>query len=127
MLTATALHFSATILLSRIVTPDIRTDAESQAAAKEIMNITRQLRSTNYLNTPRSLIWPLPIFMAGIEITDVFYQDWVLDYFGELWNWGASVRKTGQLLRKVIENQAETGCRAKVKDIMNELGEMIII
>lgn len=91
------------------------------------MNITRRLRKTEYLSTRRSLSWPLPIFVAGIEITDPFYQDWILDYFTELCDWGTSTRKTGQLLRKVIERQAETGIRANIQDVMNEYKDIIII
>ncbi|TVY34455.1 putative beta-glucosidase K [Lachnellula subtilissima] len=127
LLTATALHLSATILLNRILSPQVRTDEESQLASLEIMNITRRLRKTDYLSTRRSLSWPLPIFVAGIEIFDPFYQDWILDYFTELWDWGTSTRKTGQLLRKVIEQQAKTGIRANVQDVMNQYEDIIII
>ena len=83
-LTVTALHLCATIVLNRIVEPDIRTDPISQVAAHDLIHICYRLRKAKYLQTPRSLIWPLPVFIAAIEITDEVYQDWALSYFAEL-------------------------------------------
>lgn len=114
--TTTALHLSATILLNRIVSPDIRTDDEAQAAAREIVNITRRLRQSWQLCSPRSFIWPIPVFIAGTEITDEIYQDWILNHMGELACHGTTTSEARDLLRRIIKKQNSEGKRIKVRD-----------
>ncbi|CAK7214113.1 hypothetical protein SCUCBS95973_002028 [Sporothrix curviconia] len=110
---ATAKCLAATIMLNRIVQPDVRTDAESQHTAHEIIRIARRLHASHYLCSPRNLIWPMPVFVAGIEVVDPVYQDWVLNYLSEVAGlWGTSTRKTGELLRRVIEQQEAQNRRA---------------
>jgi len=109
------------------VEPDIRTDPEAQAAAHELIHICYRLRKAKYLQTPRSLIWPLPIFIAAIEITDEIYQDWSLNYFEELEHWGTNTRKTRELLERVIERQRREGRRVKVRDVMEDSDIAVII
>jgi hypothetical protein len=126
-LTVTALYLSATIVLNRIVEPDIRADPEAQTAAHELIHICYRLHKTKYPQTPRSLIWPLPISIAAIEITDEIYQDWALGYFEELENWGSNTRKTRELLERVIERQQREGRRVKVRDVMEDSDIAVII
>jgi hypothetical protein len=109
------------------VEPNIRTDKEAQAAAYELIHICYRLRKAKYLRTPRSLIWPLPIFIAAIEITDEIYQDWALSYFEELEHWGTNTRKTRELLERVIERQKREGRRVKVRDVMEDSDIAVII
>ena len=118
-LTSTALHLSATILLNRIASPDIRTDEESQAAAREIFQIARRLQKLGF-SSPRSLMWPIPIFIAGMEVTDEIYQDWVLDYMREMAKRGYSTLNATELLGQIIEKQATEGKRIKVRDAVRD-------
>ncbi len=126
-LTVTSLHYSAIILLNRVLEPNVRTDEESQLAAHAICKIAHQLRRTGCLRTPRSLVWPLPIFIAGIETTDVVYQDWILEYIGEMEDWGPNMKSMGLLLRKIITRQERENRRVKVRDVMEDFDLGIIL
>jgi len=126
-LTVTALHRSATILLNRILEPNVRTDEESQCAARELLAIALRLRNTKYLRTPRSFFWPLPIFVAGIEIQDEIYQDWTLSYVEEMGEWGGNMMRVRELLEAVLARQGREGRRVKVRHVMEDLGSVIII
>ena len=117
-MTVTALHLSATILLNRIVEPNVRTDPEAQAAARELILIAQRLRRAKYLERPRWLIWPLPLFVAGIEIEDEIYQEWLLGYISELEHWGMSLRRMRWLLEHIIERQQEEGRRVCVREVV---------
>ena len=114
-------------MLNRILNPDIRTNPESQEAASEIIRIAFRLRKAKYLDTPRSLIWPLPLFIAGIETTDEIYQDWILSYMTELKHWGNNVVKAIDLLEGIIAKQNADERRVRVRDAMDSLKESIII
>lgn len=118
---------SATILLNRATAPNIRSDAETQAIAVEIVRIVRRVRKTGYLLSPRTLVWPLPIFIAGIEVTDEIYLDWIEDYMRELSNQGSSTKKAVELLRRVNAKQDLEGKRVKVCDVMREFNELVTI
>ncbi len=126
-LTVTALHLSATIMLNRIVNPNVRTDSESQSASRELVQISYRLRKTKYLRAPRSLIWPLPIFIAGIEITDEIYQEWIISYMKELEQWGPHIKKTRELLERIIRRQERERRRVRVRDAMEDFGATIIV
>ncbi len=108
-LTVTAIHLSATIVLDCVVEPNIRTNLEPQTAVHELIHISRRLRGVNYLQTPRSLIWHLPIFIVAIEITDEIYQDWALSYLSEFKQRGTNMKKTRKLLERVISRQQREG------------------
>lgn len=127
LLTVIALHLSVTVLLNRILKPSIRTDQESQEAADEIIRIAHRLRKAKYLDTPRSLIWPLPLFVAGIETTDEIYQDWILSYLEELYHWGSHVKKSRDLLQAICKRQRREEKRVKVTDAINDLNMTIIV
>ncbi len=98
-----------------------RTDAECQDAAADILRIARLLRQTKYLRSPRSTIWPLPLYIAGIETTDGVYQDWILDYMKELGSWGAHIQAAAEALQRTISLQEKTGFRAS---LMNDATNM---
>ncbi|KAJ6440132.1 fungal specific transcription factor domain-containing protein [Purpureocillium lavendulum] len=126
-LRCTCLHLSATILLNRIVAPDVRTDPESQDAAREIIQITQQLKKAGDLQFPRSIAWPLPMFLAGIEVQDEIYQEWVLNFMHKLEGWGGSVRKATTLLKTIIDKQAEECVRVNPWHVMMDLGEAVMV
>jgi hypothetical protein len=65
------------ILWSRILYPDIRTDESSTSAVKTILNIAIRMKKTKSRKVLRSALWPLPLFVAGIETTDDVYVDWI--------------------------------------------------
>jgi hypothetical protein len=126
-LTVIALHLSATVLLSLILKPGIRTDPESQNAAHEIIRIAYRLRKAKYLDTPRSLLWPLPLFVAGIETTDEIYQDWIPSYMTELQHWDGYVMKSRDLLQDICKRQQRDEKRVRVRDAIDDLNMTIIV
>ena len=73
--------------------------------------------------SPRSLIWPLPVFIAGIEVIDEIYQDWVLNYMRELADLGYSTLQARELLVKVMKVQNATGTRVKVYNITSDFSD----
>jgi hypothetical protein len=127
VLTVIALHLSATILLNRILKPEIRTDPESQEAAQEIIRIAYCLRKAKYLDTPRSLLWPLPLFIAGIETTDEIYQDWILSYLTELQHWGSYIEKSKELLQRICKRQQREKRRVGVSNAMKHFNIVVIV
>ena len=163
-LVTTAKTLAATVLLNRVEAPGERTDDESQAAAREIVQIARQLgqlgnRSVSSSSlaevpeyggggsssraavaesslarlpsvagaAPHSLVWPMPVFVAGIELTDPVYQDWVLAYLADVASWGGtSTRRARELLRRVIQQQDSSGRRVDVRHVVAEFGGVLI-
>ncbi|ATY63965.1 Fungal transcriptional regulatory [Cordyceps militaris] len=113
-LTVRALRSCTVIMFKRVTDTGSRTDAESQEAVADIVRIARLLRQTKYLRSPRSTIWPLPLYIAGIETTDGIYQDWILDYIKELGSWGAHMQVAADALQRIISQQEKTGFRASL-------------
>ncbi|CAK7232586.1 hypothetical protein SEUCBS140593_008311 [Sporothrix eucalyptigena] len=128
-----AMGHAATILLNRVDNPLVRTDDEAQSAARTIIQIARELRqggctaSGDAYGSPRSLVWPMPVFVAGIEVTDPVYQDWVLAYLEDVAGWGTSTRRARELLRRVIEKQDAEGRRVAVREALQEMGDLVLI
>lgn len=114
-------------MLNRIIEPSVRTDSESQEAAHQLTHIARRLRQAKYRQTPRTLIWPFPIFIAAIEITDEIDQDWALGYLTELSDWGNNMKKAKDLLERVLERQKAEGKRVNVSEIIANFGFDVII
>ncbi|KAI2624217.1 hypothetical protein GGR54DRAFT_655009 [Hypoxylon sp. NC1633] len=54
-------------------------------------------------------VWPRLLFLAGIETTDLAYQDWVIKSLTEAEVWGANFRKTRLLLERIIKLQSREG------------------
>ena len=104
-------------MLNRLINPHVRTDPVAQAAARELVRLCRVFRKSKSLESPRSVIWPLPLFIAGIEIDDEVYQDWILDYMKDLNQWGLHVVKSRELLEQIIQWQDGSGRRASMKDL----------
>lgn len=117
-LTVSALRFCATVVFSRATKPEVREDQEAQSAVSVIVRIARLLRKAKYFRSPRSTIWPLPLFIAGIETTDEVYQDWILEYMKELHSWGVQLEKCAETLEQVISWQDKTGRRARIRELV---------
>ncbi|OAQ65135.1 hypothetical protein VFPPC_06302 [Pochonia chlamydosporia 170] len=143
-----AVFLTAKILWSRILHPNVRSEDTAKAAAREIMQIALHLRKAHQRpgtapswsrKIPRSMLWPLPLFMAGIETRDELHADWILGFMNEVTSsWGGEVVVTGQrwrrdemsgavpssasrvqaLMERVREAQDYLGCRADVESIM---------
>ncbi|OTA99802.1 hypothetical protein M426DRAFT_27197 [Hypoxylon sp. CI-4A] len=72
-------------------------------------------------------IWPRLLFIAGIETTDLPYQDWVVKTLSDAEIWGVNYRKTRELLERVIEIQSTEGVRVDYVDVMKRDTGLFII
>ncbi|KAI2464556.1 hypothetical protein F4781DRAFT_412548 [Annulohypoxylon bovei var. microspora] len=72
-------------------------------------------------------IWPRLLFLAGIETTDLAYQDWTVKTLTEAECWGANFRRTRVLLEKVIRIQSAEGVRIDYIDVMKQDTGLFII
>ncbi|KAI0388058.1 hypothetical protein F5Y04DRAFT_241586 [Hypomontagnella monticulosa] len=72
-------------------------------------------------------IWPRILFMAGIETTDIAYQDWAIKNLAEAEVWGANFRKTRLLLERIIKIQSSEGVRVDYLDVMKQDTGLFII
>ncbi|KAL6806286.1 major facilitator superfamily domain-containing protein [Trichoderma sp. SZMC 28013] len=86
-----AAFLSAKVLWSRFLYPEIRSDSTAAMATSGILKIALQLRQihrksrlASLMKVPRSMLWPLPIFIAGIETTDEIYADWISEFMEEM-------------------------------------------
>ena len=72
-------------------------------------------------------IWSRILFTAGIETTDLVYQEWVIRRYVEAEAWGSNFGKTRQLLERVLECQGRKGGRVDYLDVMKETTGCFII
>ncbi len=76
-----SLFLSAKIFWPGLFAPNIRTDDSSSAAVSAIFQIAMRLSklqgSQQSGRLLSSTLWPLSLFMAGIETTDEVYADWM--------------------------------------------------
>ncbi|EHK24172.1 uncharacterized protein TRIVIDRAFT_221410 [Trichoderma virens Gv29-8] len=86
-----AAFLSAKVLWSRFLYPDIRSDSTATIATSGILKIALRLRHiyreggmAPLTKIPRSMLWPLPIFIAGIETMDEIYADWISEFMDEM-------------------------------------------
>ncbi|KAJ9157764.1 C6 zinc finger domain containing protein [Pleurostoma richardsiae] len=97
----------------------------AEAAAARIVRISSwvgRLRPPSPQN-----IWPRILFIAGIETTDLVYQEWVVKQFAEAELWGANFSKTRVLLEQVIKRQSREGVRLDYLDVMRQSTGLFII
>jgi len=118
-----ALIYSIIIYFDRICYPDIRTNGKCQKAASEILKIAVQLKKLRSHGTPGSTQWPFPLFIAGVETTDVIYQKWIVEELKECdeEGWGLHLGKMRKLYRECIKKQEETQRRVDIGDIMEKI------
>ncbi|UNI19436.1 hypothetical protein JDV02_005620 [Purpureocillium takamizusanense] len=100
-----AVFLTAKILWSRLLHPTLRSEASAVAAVRSILDIALHLRraaaaheSSSPTGTswphkmPRSMLWPLPLFVAGVETTDEVHADWIRGFMDEVTaSWGGEV------------------------------------
>ncbi|QPG77408.1 hypothetical protein FOA43_004822 [Brettanomyces nanus] len=115
-----ALIHAIIIYFDRICHPDIRSNEKCQDSASEILKISVQLKNLRCRDTPGSTQWPFPLFIAGVETTDVIYQNWILE---ELKNcegegWGLHLGKMRKLFTECIDRQAKTKRRVDIGEVM---------
>ncbi|KAK5663074.1 hypothetical protein OQA88_6490 [Cercophora sp. LCS_1] len=127
-LTAYAAFMSTKILWSRLIRLDIRTDEASAAAVESILRILLLLRRSEgrklHARDLPNMLWPLPLFVAGMETVDEVWADWVKLFISDV-----EGRKEGEkskmlgLLEEVRRRQDEAGKRVYVTDLMAEQGQ----
>ncbi len=95
------------------------------------MAATRIIRIASFVCRTRPAspqnIWPRILFLAGIETTDLVYQDWVIKTLADAEIWGANFGKTRVLLENVIRAQSREGVRVDYLDIMKQSTGLFII
>lgn len=129
-LTAYASFLTAKIMWSRITQPAIRTDNASATAAETILQIALLLRrgwGPNFLHPSCLVLWPLPLFVAGIETVDEVRSDWVRLFMSGIQVGGMRPGSGSELLdlmEEVRRRQDETGTRVFVDETMAETGRM---
>ncbi|KAK0651969.1 hypothetical protein B0T16DRAFT_387313 [Cercophora newfieldiana] len=132
-LTAYAAFMTTKILWSRLIRLDVRTDETSSRAVEGILQIALILRRSEgeklHARELPSMLWPLPLFVAGIEAVDEVWADWVKMFIkgveggkGSGAEKGASA-KIVELMDDIRRQQNEVGGRVVVTDILAERGE----
>ena len=134
-LSAYAAFMTAKILWSRLIRLDIRTDEESTAAVESILQIALLLRRSEgkdmHARLLPSLIWPLPLFVAGIESVDEVWADWVRLFISGVEGRisessgatnGSQNVKMLALMEEIRKRQGVSGTRIRVADLMAEKG-----
>ena len=129
-LTAYASFLTCKIMWSRITQPAIRTDNASASAAETILQIAlllRRSRGYSVLHPSCLVLWPLPLFVAGIETVDEVRSDWVRLFMTGIEVGGMRPGSGNQLLdlmEEVRRRQDQTGTRVYVDQTMAETGRM---
>ncbi|UKZ88280.1 uncharacterized protein TrAFT101_004041 [Trichoderma asperellum] len=148
-----AAFLAAKVLWSRFLYTSIRSDSTATIATSGILKIALRLREihrksrlASSMKIPRSMLWPLPVFIAGIETTDEIYADWISEFMDEM---GSSMNnaekgrdnigdhksdstedKTSSLtdqklilmlMKRVREKQHLLDCRVDVQKVMSEM------
>ncbi|KAM0483174.1 hypothetical protein ACHAPX_002622 [Trichoderma viride] len=149
-----AAFLAAKVLWSRFLYPTMRSDSTAAMATSGILKIALRLREihrkgilASSIKIPRAMLWPLPVFIAGIETTDEIYADWISEFIDEMdssTNNAAKGRgcnhgehasapaedKTGDLIdqklilmlmKRVRDKQDLLGCRVDVQEVMSEI------
>ena len=135
------------ILWSRILDPNIRTDSQATTAVNSILKIALQLRRSKYCKVLKTILWPLPLFVAGIETTDELYVDWILSFIEEVstsrrsersclsseqresrvigggQSGGAGGNKVKELIIEVRTRQHKEGRRVSVTQVIRDMND----
>lgn len=108
---------TAKILWSRILRPTIRNDESSAAAVRSILQIALRLQekknssfamnNMSYKKVIRSMLWPLPLFVAGIETTDDIHADWIKTFIDQV-----------ALFNHHIDSPASGGCGHSSREML---------
>ncbi|KAF4953229.1 hypothetical protein FGADI_6204 [Fusarium gaditjirri] len=128
-LTANALFHAVHIYSSRVYRPEEQ-QYTSTSHAEDIIGITRRFYSK--LKRPRTeapptKIWPIPLIMAAIEAKDPIYRDWALQLIKDCSQAGKHYVNACTFVEKVHAAEEETGCRANLSQIAQDMGEDFVI
>ncbi|KAK3359267.1 hypothetical protein B0T25DRAFT_514833 [Lasiosphaeria hispida] len=134
-LTAYAAFMTTKILWSRLVRLDVRTDEASTAAVESILQVALLLRRSEgeklHARELPSMLWPLPLFVAGIETVDEVWADWVRLFISGVEGGRGVEEGVGQgggkmemieLLEEIRKRQDVVGTRITVSTLMAEKG-----
>ncbi|KAJ6440193.1 fungal specific transcription factor domain-containing protein [Purpureocillium lavendulum] len=152
-----AVFLTAKILWSRFLHPTARSDSSAATAVKSILSIALHLRRAHEASSPstswphkipRSMLWPLPLFIAGVETTDEVHADWIRGFMNEVTSsWGGEVamsaktrdlhKPVGQrdgcdtngpnrvqiLMGRVRRLQDQLGCRVDIESVVRDMSD----
>lgn len=105
---------------------DSSTAFESNRAAKETLKIILKLKNANLLHNPHTIWSPLAIFIAGIEIEDEIYQDWILDLLAGFLTWGSNVGKVRDVLKEIWSRRRADSRHVEITSVMRDHGLTLI-
>lgn len=128
-LTANALFHAVHIYASRRYREPESLYTET-AHAEEIISITRRFYSK--LKRPRTeapptKIWPIPLIMAAIEAKDPIYRDWALQLIKDCSQAGKHYVNACTFVEKMHAAEEETGCRANLSHIAQDMGDDFVV
>ena len=102
-------------------------DLPCRRAVKVILQVALRMRRGFKKYVPRSILWPLPLFMAGIETSDPVYRDWISSALKKDEPCVSNMHKTITLLESVQSRQDKLGHRVDIGEIMNETTKFFVI
>lgn len=80
---------------------------EAERCLSAIMHIAAIVHENEPPNALCRLSWAL--FMACVETTDLIYQNWILERYSGLCDFGISYSRANHLLKAVVKHQRMTG------------------
>lgn len=110
------------------LSPDHPRDARLPTAADSAASIIRLTRHVS-LSRPNSphCIWSQLLFEAGIETTDPIYQSWAVDALLHAEMWSPNLRKTRQLLERIIKLRRDVQGPCDIAAVMEAAGDVFIL
>lgn len=106
-------HFHATVLLFyRAVQPSDSVNQQQHRALSEIVTLSFLSYKDEGDQGLFRMAWPL--FMAGLESTDLVHQQWILDRFRGLKKFGNSYSRAHRLLESMVRDQEFSGVRTSI-------------
>ena len=117
-------YYSVEIYQSMIFDRDV--PYAEAASAREIIKISEVLMRGR-TEPPRSKIWPVPIFLAALEVDDPVYLSWCFDHFEKLKSTGKNYERAISVIKEVRQHQKQEGKRAVTGVIMKKLGGRFLV
>ncbi|KAF3384325.1 hypothetical protein F1880_001851 [Penicillium rolfsii] len=130
-LVVSALYHSVEISFSRSLQPtDLRHAATQHAAS--IIHIAQKLKGVQpkelSLSPPPTKIWPLPLVMAAIEVSDIIYREWSIDMLSNYEaNAGDHYSHARRFVEAVCRREDGENKRLDWEIIMQELMDGLVI
>ena len=106
-------HFHAIVLaFCQAVQPSDTSNQHQHRALAEIVTLSFLSYKDEGDQGLFRMAWPL--FMAGLETTDLVHQQWILDRFRSLGRFGNSYSRAHRLLESMIRDQESSGVRSSI-------------